>query len=288
MSRFGVIVCGSLHLDIAVDAPHLPALDETAVGSAWRFVCGGKGRNQAAQAAAAGASVAMIGRVGPDAFGDQLLASLDAAGVDRSEVARDGAAGSGMSVAIIDASGGYGAVIVSGANLATKADSLAGSLQRLGGAPVLVLQNEVPEAVNLAAAQAAHAMGASVLLNAAPARPCGAALLACVDLLVVNRVEAAQMSGLPVSDRASAEQAGRALAQGRAVIVTLGGDGLVLIEADGTAQAIAAEPVTVVSTHGAGDCFIGTLAARLAAGDTLPAACHAANHAAAVFVSGKF
>ncbi len=287
MSEFGVIVCGSLHLDIVVNAPRLPVLDETAVGSAWHFVCGGKGRNQAAQAAAAGARVAMIGRVGRDAFGEQLLASLDAAGVDRREVIAEQAAGSGMSVAIVDAAGDYGAVIVSGANLATNPDSLAASVARLSGAPVLILQNEVPEAVNLAAAQAIRAGGGRVLLNAAPARPIGADFLDCVDVLVVNRVEAAQMSGLPVDGMESAAVAGLHLAgDSRAVVATLGGAGLVLVQPGGGVTMIDAEEVDVVSTHGAGDCFVGTLAAKLAAGRDLLAACRAANSAAARFVAG--
>ncbi len=287
MTGFDVIVCGSLHLDIVVKGPRLPQLDETVVGEAWHFVCGGKGRNQAVQAAATGARVAMIGRVGQDNFAAPLLDSLDAAGVNRSEVAQDGTAGSGMSVAIVNASGDYGAVIVSGANLATPPDGVAPALARLGGAAVLVLQNEVPEAVNLAAAQAARSNGARVILNAAPARPVGAALLGCVDVLVVNRVEAAQLSGLTVNGPNSAIQAGLALqADGRAVVVTLGGDGLVLLAPGAPAETIAAIPVDVTTTHGAGDCFAGTLAARLAQGDSLSVACHAANRAAARFVAG--
>ena len=121
---FDVIVCGSLHLDIMVDAPHLPRLDETAVGKAWRQVCGGKGGNQAVQAARHGAKTAMIGCVGEDDFGARLTANLDAAGVDRSGIGVDRRAGSGMSVAIVDKNGDYGAVIVSGANLALDAGAI--------------------------------------------------------------------------------------------------------------------------------------------------------------------
>ena len=83
LSSFDIIVCGSLHLDIMVDAPHLPRVDETAVGSAWAYKCGGKGGNQAVMSAKLGARTAMIGRVGQDDFGTRLLAHLDRAGVDR-------------------------------------------------------------------------------------------------------------------------------------------------------------------------------------------------------------
>ena len=94
-SPFDVIVCGSLHLDIVVQAKALPRLDETAVGSAWKQVCGGKGGNQAVQAARAGARTAMIGRIGPDQFGKTLLANLTACGVDVQAITIDDAAGSG-------------------------------------------------------------------------------------------------------------------------------------------------------------------------------------------------
>ena len=114
---FDVVVCGSLHLDIVVRAPQLPRIDETAVGTTWEHVCGGKGGNQAVQAAKAGASTAMVSCIGRDAFGPMLLANLKASGVNSNAVTVDPQAGSGMSVAILQDDGDYGAVIVSGANL---------------------------------------------------------------------------------------------------------------------------------------------------------------------------
>lgn len=288
MSGPEVIVCGSLHLDIVVRAPHLPRLDETAVGTAWEFACGGKGRNQAVQAARAGARVAMIGRVGQDAFGASLLASLDQVGVDRREVAETATGGSGMSVAIMNPEGSYGAVIVSGVNLQTSPDDVTRSLLRLGGARVLVLQNEVPEPVNVAAARALRGAGGLVMLNAAPARELGPELADLLDILVVNRVEAMQMAGLPVDNPSDAVvAAGKLVAASRCVVVTLGGEGLVLASPGTAAEHIPAAPVeTVVTTHGAGDCFVGTLAARLSTGETLATACRTANLAAARFVAG--
>src|SRR6185436_970950 len=116
-----VSVVGSLHLDILVEAPRLPLSDETLAGRAWSQKCGGKGGNQAVAAARFGATVAIGGRIGKDAFGKTLLANLQAAGVDVACIGTDAAAGSGMSVAIQDAGGEYGAVIVSGANLAIDA-----------------------------------------------------------------------------------------------------------------------------------------------------------------------
>src|SRR5579864_2257282 len=177
LPAFDVIVCGSLHLDIMLYASALPRLDETVAGTRWEQTCGGKGGNQAVMAARAGARTAMIGRVGDDAFGRRLLQNLAEAGVDASEVHVDPEAGSGMSAAIIQDDGDYGAVIVSGANLHNSAESLDEQWKTLDGARVLVLQNEIPESVNLAAATAARASGASVVLNAAPARTMSKELL---------------------------------------------------------------------------------------------------------------
>jgi ribokinase len=283
---FDVIVCGSLHLDIIVHARALPRIDETAVGSAWKQVCGGKGGNQAVQAARAGARTAMIGRVGEDAFGETLKANLIRESVDVSCVSVDPSAGSGMSVAILQDDGDYGAVIVSGSNLAIDRKLLQEQWTALDGGNVLILQNEVPDAVNLAMAKAAHAAGAQVVINAAPARELSQDLLALVDVLIVNRVEAEAMSGSAVTNRATARAALRHLASSsRSVIVTLGGDGLVVGTATGEIVEIEPVPVQVTSTHGAGDCFVGMLCAQLASGASLLEACEKANQTAAAFVS---
>ena len=284
--KFDVIVCGSLHLDIVVTAPAMPRIDETVVGSGWKKVCGGKGGNQAVQASRAGARTAMVGRIGRDDFGETLVANLKAAHVDVSGISVDPVSGSGMSVAILQDDGDYGAVIVSGANLAIDPAHLQENWRQLGGARVLVLQNEVPHAVNVAAARAAKADGAQVLFNAAPARDVGRNLLDRVDVLILNRVEAEAMLAAPVSDRASARRALDAAGNDwPAIVITLGGEGLVLRTTQGDVTEIEPIAVKVTSTHGAGDCFVGHLAARLAAGDTLQAAALHANVKASAFVS---
>lgn len=287
LPAFDVIVCGSLHLDIVVHAPALPKIDETAVGSRWEQVPGGKGGNQAVQAARHGAKTAMIGRVGDDGFGKNLLENLKKASVDVRAVAIDPQQGSGMSVAILQDNGEYGAVIVSGSNLAIESTSLAAIWAASGGARVLVLQNEVPHAVNVAAAQVARQNGAIVVLNAAPARAMAIDLLDNVDVLVVNRIEAEAMSGVHVIDRNSAVAALPDIRCPRSsIVITLGGDGLVVCPKAGAPISIDAVPVQVTSTHGAGDCFVGVLAAQLAAEMPLEEACRMANQQAAEFVSG--
>jgi ribokinase len=286
--KFDVIVCGSLHLDIVVKAPALPRVDETAVGSAWHQVCGGKGGNQAVQAAKAGARTAMIGRIGADDFGERLRANLVNANVDVSALSVDAVAGSGMSVAILQDNGDYGAVIVSGSNLMIDPATLQVAFNSLGGVKVLVLQNEVPHAVNVAAALAARKNGAIVVLNAAPARAIANDLLMLVDVLIVNRVEAEALANIEVHDRATARLALPALgADTRSVIITLGGDGMVVSPKGEAAVEILALPVNVTSTHGAGDCFVGVLAAELARGASLLAASQEANKRAALHVSRR-
>lgn len=276
-----VAVVGSLHLDIMVAAPRLPGRDETLIGTSWHYKCGGKGGNQAVAAARFGARTAFGGQTGQDDFGQRLRANLVAAGVDIAHVGIDPAQGSGMSVAISEAGGEYGAVVVSGANLTIDADAVAAGWAKLWDAKVLLLQNEIPEAVSLAAAQAAKAEGVRIVLNAAPARKMSDAFLGLVDVLVVNRVEAAMLSG--EDDMAKALAALHSPT--RDVVLTRGGDGLMLMTRDGKRTDIAALPVTLVSSHGAGDCFCGAMAARLAAGDGIEAACRFATEAAGRFVS---
>ena len=284
-SRPVVVVVGSLHYDIMVDAPDRPRKGETVTGFGWRPKFGGKGGNQAVAAAKAGAGVRMAGAVGDDDFGRFLLSNLISAGVDASRVACVNHAGSGMSVAIADAGGDYGAVIVSGANAATNPESLSDpALWRDAG--ILVLQNEMPEAVNLAAANAAKRAGVPVCLNAAPYRPLADEFAALVDILVVNAIEAEQFSGCPVSDLASALRAAEALSSRfTTVVVTAGGDGVVGIRHGHEPVALPAIPVRLVSTHGAGDVFVGSFAMALAGGQTFPECLHVANRAAAIHVS---
>lgn len=267
-----VFVAGALHLDVVVDAPHLPRLDETVVGSAVAYRFGGKGGNQAVAATRMGARVAMAGCVGTDRFGDMILAALDAAGVDRGAV-RVIPGASGMSVAIVDGAGDYGAVIVSGTNRDI------GQVSVPPGTAVVLLQNEVPEATNLGVVAAAG--GARVILNAAPARGLPSGLLSRVEILVVNRGEAEALTG--TADPMAAAQALRGRGPA-AVIVTLGAEGLVAATTEGVLRR-PAPPVRVVSSHGAGDAFLGALAADMARGALLEQALSFAQGAAALTVA---
>ena len=279
-----VVVLGSLHYDIIMDAPDRPRKGETLAGRSWRPKCGGKGGNQAVAAAQRGATTRMVGAVGRDDFGEALLANLDRAGVERTGVAILDGAASGMSVAIFDDEGDYGAVIVSGSNLAIAMDQCGEDILR--DADVLVLQNEIPEDINRAAACMARPLGVRTILNAAPARAFVTDLPAFVDILVVNAIEAEMLGGGSVGSGTDALRAANALtAQFAAVLVTAGGDGVAYADRSGGEHRVPAIPVVVASTHGAGDMFVGTLATELARDSTMSTAIDAANRAAAKLVA---
>ncbi len=280
-----VLTVGSLHYDIVVEADHLPARDETGVGSRWYPKFGGKGGNQAASAAKAGVASRMVGAVGADDFGSFLRANLETAGVDHRFVATVPGVGSGMSVAIMDAGGDYAATIVSGANLHIDPQMLT-DRAIWADVALLVLQNEIPEPLNIAAASEARRRGIRTVLNAAPCRPMSADFTALVDILVVNAVEAEMMGTAPICCLNNAADAAKTLAdQFDAVIVTAGSKGLAAWTATDDHFTLPAEKVQVVSSHGAGDAFIGALAASLAAKADLHTAAQAASHAAALHVS---
>lgn len=281
-----VVVVGSLHYDIMVDAPDRPRKGETVAGYRWRPKFGGKGGNQAVAAARAGAVTRMVGAVGADDFGAFLINGLDAAGVDRNHVCVLANTGSGMSVAISDDEGDYGAVIVSGSNLQIPhASLLAEAIWR--DARVLLLQNETDEKTNLEAARQAHRAGVLVCLNAAPARQLGPELVDLVDVLIVNGVEAEMLSGIVVNTLDDALKAGVELRRAhRNVVVTAGGAG-VAAAVDSRTISVPAVPVEVVSTHGAGDTFVGVFGAALAGGRRFEDAIAEANQAAAAHVGGS-
>ncbi len=162
---FDVAVAGSLHLDIMINGSALPRSDETVFGETWSFKCGGKGGNQAKAAVRFGARTQFFGTIGKDDFGHRLLVDLKANGVDVSAIIEEAALGSGMSVAVVDNSGNYGASVVSGANR----KAAVGALAKIS-ARVLLLQNEIPEEANVGAARAVHRGGGLVVLNGAPWR----------------------------------------------------------------------------------------------------------------------
>ncbi|CAN5801094.1 ribokinase [soil metagenome] len=277
-----VCVVGSLHFDIMVRAPYLPRTGETLIGEAWWWKPGGKGGNQAVAAARYGADVELVGCLGDDDLGARLRERLVGAGVGIGHVST-ASQGSGMSVAIEEAGGDYAAIVVSGANRELDAAQVVGSAEAIAGSHVLLLQHEIAESANAAAARLARDGGTVVILNAAPARPL-ASLAGLVDVLVVNAVEAEMLGSARVDDLESAASASRELRRlAPAVIVTAGAAGVALASADQTTT-LREHPFPRSETHGAGDAFVGALAARFATGAPLADALGYANASAALHV----
>jgi len=265
-----VAVVGSLNMDLVARAPRIPQPGETIIGRDFHTLPGGKGANQAVAAARLGAKVAMVGRVGGDAFARPLLDNLAAAGVDHTFVVQDPGAATGVALIVVDAAGQNSIVVASGANMRLSPADVEAAETVIAAADVLLLQLETPLETVIRAAQIARAHGVTVILNPAPARPLPPALLSLVDVLVPNESETALLTGLPLDSRARVEAAAGALRGSGvgAVILTLGEHGALLAQAGGV-QVFPAFTVTAVDTTAAGDAFMGGLSLALAEGHSL-------------------
>jgi ribokinase len=256
-----VIVFGSINLDLVCRVAHFPASGETTAGSSFSMFPGGKGANQALAAARAGASVRLFGAVGRDVFAARATALLVPGGVDIAGVASVDTP-TGCATILVDDHGENCIVVVAGAN--ADADPLAVPDAALTSKTVLVLQQEVDAAANMALIARARRAGTRIMLNAAPAHPVSLDLLRMIDILVVNESEAAALAG-PLGWAAMPRDFAlnaTAAAPNIAVVVTLGAAGALWVDA-AKALRVEAPDVDVVDTTGAGDAFVGTLAAAI-------------------------
>ena len=261
-----IVVFGSLNMDLMVRVARAPRGGETLQGHSFFTNPGGKGANQAVACARQGARVAMVGCVGEDDFGRTLRKALADDGIDTANVCTVRES-TGVAVVMVDDEGENRITVVPGANDLLEAGP------ELPAGQYLLLQLEVPMAQVVLAARSARAQGATVVLNPAPVRPLPDELWPLVDILVVNEIEAAELSGLPVADPAGAAAAATVLRR-RApptVIVTLGGQGVVVADEAGCRH-FPAVAVQVVDTTAAGDTFIGAMCAARAAGQSVDAA----------------
>jgi ribokinase len=268
-----IAVVGSINLDLVVAVQRHPAPGETVVGGDCRQLPGGKGANQAVAAARLGGQVAMIGRVGADAHGAWLREGLWHEGVGVENVREDRHAPTGVALIAVDARGENTIVVSPGANARVGARDVEAARGVVDGADVLLVQHEVPaEAV----AAAIAAAGGTVVLNPAPAR----GLAAPVDVLVPNRGELEALAG----GTGDPVTLARSIVSARAVVVTLGADGAIVIEGE-RAERVPAPRVDAVDTTGAGDAFCGALAQALSDGAALVEAVRWAVRVAAVSVT---
>jgi ribokinase len=281
-----VVVVGSINEDQVLRVDRLPRRGETVIATDSTTSSGGKGANQAVAAARAGVPTTLVAALGTDARGMRLQAHLRAHGIDLSKLLRVPGP-SGAATVLVDAQGDNSIVVHSGANAALTAHHVRDALVDIERGDVVLLQCEVPPAAVEAAVQAATNVRATTILNWSPVLELDRAVVSNVDVLVVNREEAASLLGEDDSNRgpdpAMALRLSRAF--GTDVVVTLGADGAACSINGALTPIPSASVPEVVDTTGAGDTFAGTLAAAVAARQSLIEATRAACQAAATSVA---
>ena len=256
-----ITVFGSVNVDFVTRVDHIPAAGETVLGPDYQVCAGGKGGNQALAAARAGASVRMVGAVGADPFASIGTAQLSAAGVDVSGLI-PAQSPTGAAFIAVSSSGDNAIVVASGANRAAKARQI----ETLSFAPqdLLLVQRELDDNETCKAMRYAKAQGARVILNAAPAHGMTREWLTCLDCLIVNEGEIADLGAILALPQHDPDSLAQQISADYAitVIVTLGPEGCIAWS-DGIRRQIPALSVAVVDTTAAGDSFCGAFAAAL-------------------------
>jgi ribokinase len=252
-----ILVFGSINVDIIVPVPRLPEPGETVLGGDYQLLPGGKGANQAVAARRAGADVVIAGAVGSDSFARVALDPLIRAGID-TRLMRTVAVPTGCAAIMVSESGENMIAVASGANITVCADQVPDAI--FGPETILITQMEVPPTETAAVIRRVRAAGGSALLNLAPALAIEANLLGKIDLVVANEGEAATLGADP------GQIAGRLR---RGLVVTRGAAGATAYLAQGSTFSAPALPIVPIDTTGAGDTFVGVLAAALDAGAAL-------------------
>jgi ribokinase len=280
---YDVVVVGKANIDYLARGPTLPAPGEGVNGDAFQEACGGKGANQAVGAARLGAKVALIARIGADARGDSVIAALREAKVDAAHVTRDAAAHTGVALCQVDAAGNKQILSAAGANARLTAEHVRGAEPALRSCKVLLCQLGVPFEAFAEAVRIARSAGARVVLDPAPGFPLRDEVLAQLDVVRPNAIEAQSLTGVRVTDRASARAAAQNLVGrgAKAAAVQAGREGDVLIWSGGETW-LPRYAVRRVDVTGAGDAFASALAYCLAEGHSLPEAGRFASAAAAL------
>lgn len=280
-----VLVAGSINMDVVAKAGRHPRIGETVAGNEVLFLPGGKGANQAIAASKLGAPTSLIGCIGQDAFGRDLRAFLAATNLDLKFLRDTADAPTGTAIITV-ADGDNTIVVIPGANASVDADDIAALTFASGD--IAVSQFEIPLPTVRALLERARTAGATTVLNPAPALPCDRALLALADILILNETELGFFANRgigPASDSAAILDATRALQTNsrQTICVTLGPRGFVAL-IGGEPHSEPGRTAAVADTTGAGDCFVGAVAARLAQGHPIRDALHHANVAGSLCV----
>lgn len=281
-----IIVFGSLNMDLSIAAERMPRQGETLAGRDFCTNPGGKGANQAVAAAKAGAKTEMLGAVGADAFGEELIGALEGYGVGCGEVRTEEGTTTGVAV-IVRTEGDNRIILSHGANGLSYPEAAAGKVAALGGeGDIFLAQMECDMQTTVAALHAAHAAGMRTLLNAAPPERLPEEAWGDVDIVCVNETECQALVGILPAGPGSAHEALEAL---RALgpccaIVTLGAQGSCASDG-GSFIEMPADRISAVDTTASGDTYIGYLAAGYVSGLGLREAMQRATHAAGLTAS---
>ena len=283
-----IVVIGSSNTDMVVKTSHLPIPGETVLGGDFFMNAGGKGANQAVAAARYGNRVVFVAKTGNDLFGEQVRKSMKEDGIVTDYVFIDEEHPSGVALITIDQKAENCIVVAGGANMYLKPEDIDKAKEEILGGDVVLMQLETPiETVEYAAKMAAEA-GVKVILNPAPApaEPLSKELISNLFLITPNRSEASRLTGIEVTDLASAQRAALALYDmgAKNVIVTLGSEGSLVYDGH-MMMRVEAIKVEAVDTTAAGDTYNGVLASVIAEGKSLIDAVHEANIAGAISVT---
>ena len=285
MSSKEILVIGSLHYDIFVESPNLPKIGETVRGNNWYPKLGGKGGNQAISASLNSVSVKLVSAVGKDSFAIYILENLEKMNINTKYIQRLNNHNSGISVAISNSDGDYGATIVSGSNLNINTDIFKDQ-SLWNNVEILMLQNEIDENTNIYAAKKAKELGIKVFYNAAPAKKINFDLFDLVDILLVNTIEAQDITGSKIQNLEDIKKVSKILSRKIPIaIVSAGEDGVVICKTNNEPIHFKGLKVQVKSTHGAGDTFAGFFCSSLVLGKSIEDAASMANQKAAKFIS---
>jgi len=264
-----LLVFGSLNADMLFKVDNLPRPGETVLCPGYELAAGGKGANQAAAAAKVGAEVHMVGHLGADSFGDFTRDVMTKAGVDCSAVAVSKAP-TAIAVIGVDQAAENQIIVASGANLDTDSSQIPD--ERLSADVTILCQNEIRPEASFALLKRAKSLGAKTILNLAPAASVPDDVLDALDLLIVNEIEAAMAAGLDELGE-DAMPVAMALSERHdlTMIITLGANGAIAAGPSGRFH-VNSLPIEPIDTTGAGDAFVGVLAAAFDQGLDLPEA----------------
>ena len=283
-----VIVIGSANRDLTVRLERLPQVGETVSGGEYYTSFGGKGANQALAAHRAGAEVIFVAKVGRDENGDAMVRHLEESGLSIDRIIQDDHAASGVALIMVDKDGRNMIAVAPGANRNLSKEEVACIAPVFAGARLLLIQLEVPIDAVYEALTLARQRTVTTILNPAPVRALPGSILALVDIMTPNEVEASALTGVDVKNHHEAERAGRMLVDAGVgqVVMTLGEKGSVWVNREVT-RVFPAFPVTPVDSTAAGDAFNGALACALAEGREMDDAIRFANAAGALTVTRR-